>query len=316
MTKNKEMKKISIIFVFALIAGLLMIGSPAKAAYDSVTFTSDTYVYISDLGINLTITSGSKVESFVVKADSIDFNMLSGSVVTVRSTDHKNLSGSGASMQCGAVYSEIGKDALSTVTWTVTPSAGTCTQVQASGGGTSSGGSTTTSSTTTATTTVPTTTATTTTTTPATTTSTTTASTATIQALPYATPTTTAEMQANLTVLLSNLAVLQAAVSTAQSTSSTSTGAVTAASIPASGSYSKPIPTGSTGSDVTALQTFLKSQGTDVYPEGLVTGYFGSLTKKAVQKFQVKYGIATSSDAGYGTVGPKTRAKINSLLGL
>jgi peptidoglycan hydrolase-like protein with peptidoglycan-binding domain len=70
---------------------------------------------------------------------------------------------------------------------------------------------------------------------------------------------------------------------------------------------------GNTGEDVTQLQTFLKSQGTDIYPEGLITGYFGNLTKLAVQRFQLKYNIAKSGDAGYGYVGPKTRAKINSL---
>jgi peptidoglycan hydrolase-like protein with peptidoglycan-binding domain len=70
---------------------------------------------------------------------------------------------------------------------------------------------------------------------------------------------------------------------------------------------------GDTGEDVTQLQIFLKNQGTDIYPEGLVTGYFGTLTQKAVQRFQVKYNIAKSGDAGYGYVGPKTREKINSL---
>jgi hypothetical protein len=70
---------------------------------------------------------------------------------------------------------------------------------------------------------------------------------------------------------------------------------------------------GDTGEDVTQLQTFLKSQGIDIYPEGLITGYFGNLTKLAVQRFQLKYNIAKSGDAGYGYVGPKTRAKINSL---
>ncbi len=74
---------------------------------------------------------------------------------------------------------------------------------------------------------------------------------------------------------------------------------------------------GAKNDEVTALQNFLKAQGADVYPEGLVTGYFGSLTKKAVGKFQLKYGIvADSSDPGYGFVGPKTRVKINELLGL
>lgn len=72
---------------------------------------------------------------------------------------------------------------------------------------------------------------------------------------------------------------------------------------------------GSSGSQVTALQNFLKSQGSNVYPEGLVTGYFGPLTREAVERFQEKYGIANEGDPGYGLVGPKTRAKIGSLLG-
>lgn len=82
------------------------------------------------------------------------------------------------------------------------------------------------------------------------------------------------------------------------------------------GSITQALRAGSSGSQVTALQNFLKSQGADIYPEGLVTGYFGSLTREAVEKFQEKYGIANEGDAGYGLVGPKTRAKINELLGL
>jgi peptidoglycan hydrolase-like protein with peptidoglycan-binding domain len=41
-----------------------------------------------------------------------------------------------------------------------------------------------------------------------------------------------------------------------------------------------------------------------------VTGYYGALTRKAVQAFQVKYGVAKPGDAGYGIVGPKTRAAL------
>jgi len=70
---------------------------------------------------------------------------------------------------------------------------------------------------------------------------------------------------------------------------------------------------GDSGEDVRQLQMFLQTQGTNIYPEGLVTGYFGSLTKRAVERFQVKYGIANLGEAGYGLVGPRTRTKINSL---
>jgi murein L,D-transpeptidase YcbB/YkuD len=73
---------------------------------------------------------------------------------------------------------------------------------------------------------------------------------------------------------------------------------------------------GDSGEDVTQLQTFLKSQGVDIYPEGLITGYFGNLTKLAVQRFQKKYGIISFGNewtTGYGMVGPKTRLKLNEL---
>ncbi|RJQ36894.1 peptidoglycan-binding protein [Candidatus Parcubacteria bacterium] len=71
---------------------------------------------------------------------------------------------------------------------------------------------------------------------------------------------------------------------------------------------------GSQSDAVTALQQFL-AQDTELYPEGLVTGYFGSLTTRAIQRFQERHGIAGPDDPGYGIVGPKTRAKLNELMG-
>ncbi|MCX6739030.1 MAG: YDG domain-containing protein [Candidatus Parcubacteria bacterium] len=73
---------------------------------------------------------------------------------------------------------------------------------------------------------------------------------------------------------------------------------------------------GNTSDSVKQLQTFLKAQGSDIYPSGATTGYFGQLTQNAVKAFQVKYGLAKTGDAGYGFVGPKTRAKINQLQGM
>jgi len=69
---------------------------------------------------------------------------------------------------------------------------------------------------------------------------------------------------------------------------------------------------------VYCLQEFLKSQGEDVYPEGLITGNFLSLTRKAVIKFQEKYSsdILAPLDLkeGTGYFGPKTREFINNLI--
>lgn len=92
--------------------------------------------------------------------------------------------------------------------------------------------------------------------------------------------------------------------------------APTSSMVPPSGSYQESLFFGSNNDDVTALQNFLRSQGADIYPEGKVTGYFGPLTRGAVERFQERYGIVREGDLEYGFVGPKTRAKINELLGL
>lgn len=71
---------------------------------------------------------------------------------------------------------------------------------------------------------------------------------------------------------------------------------------------------GSQGADVTSLQEFLASDPM-IYPEGIISGYFGPKTQAAVQRFQIKYGIAKKGDLGYGVLGPKTRAKLQELSG-
>src|SRR3989338_8696241 len=81
--------------------------------------------------------------------------------------------------------------------------------------------------------------------------------------------------------------------------------------------FSRTLQRGSSGIDVEKLQEFFKKTP-DIYPKGIVTGYFGPLTQQAVQRFQSKYGIVSSGDentTGYGLVGPKTRKRLNELAG-
>ncbi|MBI2474417.1 MAG: fibronectin type III domain-containing protein [Candidatus Taylorbacteria bacterium] len=61
---------------------------------------------------------------------------------------------------------------------------------------------------------------------------------------------------------------------------------------------------GMNGADVTVLQQLLASDK-EIYPEGAVTGFFGSFTEKAVKRFQKKHNIAQ-----VGQVGPMTLAKL------
>ena len=63
---------------------------------------------------------------------------------------------------------------------------------------------------------------------------------------------------------------------------------------------------GMTNADVTTLQTFL-AQDPTLYPQGLVTGFYGVLTTAAVSNFQARNGIAS-----VGRVGPITLAALNA----
>ena len=53
-----------------------------------------------------------------------------------------------------------------------------------------------------------------------------------------------------------------------------------------------------------------------VYPEGLITSFYGTLTTKAVERFQSKMNIVhsgTPETTGFGAVGPLTRLELNKL---
>jgi len=89
----------------------------------------------------------------------------------------------------------------------------------------------------------------------------------------------------------------------------------TALVIPSDHSFVRPLYIGQKNNDVKYLQEFLKKQESDIYPEGLVTGYYGPLTKAAVTRFQLKHGVVDSESSwGAGYMGPKTRTRINEAL--
>jgi hypothetical protein len=79
--------------------------------------------------------------------------------------------------------------------------------------------------------------------------------------------------------------------------------------------FNKDLVRGSRSDEVKRLQQLLATDS-EVYPEGLTTGYYGLLTEKAVRKFQLKYGvIRKATDPGNGRCGPKTRTKIQEVFG-
>ncbi len=81
-----------------------------------------------------------------------------------------------------------------------------------------------------------------------------------------------------------------------------------------SGTQLKP---GSRGAAVTELQNYLAADPS-VYPEGTVSGYYGTLTQAAVGRWQAKNGIVSSgtpSTNGFGSVGPRTAAAMKASCG-
>ena len=71
-----------------------------------------------------------------------------------------------------------------------------------------------------------------------------------------------------------------------------------------------------TEGEVSRLQAFL-GKDASIYPEDAVTGYFGSSTLAAVQRWQAAQGIVSSGNSestGYGNVGPLTREDMNKEL--
>ena len=108
-----------------------------------------------------------------------------------------------------------------------------------------------------------------------------------------------AAVQAEIAAILNDIQALQAAQPTPQG-------------VALGFNFVRPLALGLRHADVSKLQEALKADSS-IYPEGLVTGYFGPATLRAVQKFQEKYGITSSGQPGYGNVGPNTRAKLNEL---
>lgn len=72
----------------------------------------------------------------------------------------------------------------------------------------------------------------------------------------------------------------------------------------------------SQGKEVEELQGCL-AKDPEIYPEGKITGFFGSLTKEAVIRFQEKYAKEILEPWGFkkgtGLVGETTRAKLNEI---
>ena len=76
-----------------------------------------------------------------------------------------------------------------------------------------------------------------------------------------------------------------------------------------------PLKRGMSSDSVANLQIFLAREKA-IYPAGIVSGYFGPATERAVGEWQLKYGVVpegTTRANGLGMVGPRTIAMLKQL---
>ncbi len=122
-----------------------------------------------------------------------------------------------------------------------------------------------------------------------------------------------ADLQKIIQNLVTQLTALQQQVAslrgelgaTAQATSTSEVQGEASEAVPPE--LTRTLSRGSSGDDVRKLQEFLAKER-DIYPDGLITGYFGALTEAAVKRWQEKHDIES-----VGAIGPKTMAKFQEL---
>lgn len=289
------------IFLGIVVGVMVAVPLVVLGAYNDVNLSSGTTIRttVSSATVDLTVTSG-VIQSLTVESGSMDVTLASGSSIDITSTDKKNftynLGNVTSSFECGSSSSVLHlglAQGQSAETVTITPQSTTCVAAgSGSGGGSSSSGSSTTSTT-----------STTSSTSSASSSSSSASSSSSSSSTSSATPSTTT----TTTTATPSTTSTTAAVSTPVTIAAVTTPPVVI-SIPAV-ALSAELDPGERSDDVRTLQTLLASDST-IYPEGIISGYYGPKTTAAVKKFQAKYGLPQ-----VGRVGPATMAKMNEVLG-
>jgi len=278
------MKKI---FILVSILGLLLFPvfqeESNAQTYNSVTFTTDTTINMSGLGVNLTVMAGSMVAGITVSTSSISVDLMKNSVFQLRSSDNYGLENTlFIHTNHQPTYSEVilGSSIFTTVT--ITPQSENYIQPAGDVSGSLSSGQNTSPTPTL---------------TPTPTITPTPSVSPELFVLPYSNPKNVNEMKSNLEVLLRQLDYLRNLLK--QQTGLENK--------PKYNLEEKNLSFRDEGANVRNLQEML-AWYSDIYPKGIISGYFGPLTQAAVKLFQKKYEISQT-----GTVGPLTRAKLKEI---
>ncbi|OIO46251.1 hypothetical protein COX24_02680 [bacterium (Candidatus Gribaldobacteria) CG23_combo_of_CG06-09_8_20_14_all_37_87_8] len=280
-------------YIFPILLLLVVLALPVRgqAAYNTVTFDADTDLYFTGVPATITVSSGSMVADLEVKPSTLNLSMESGSTITLTSSDKLIMTSNlDVDTVCGSSASTLTITSATTQGVSVDITANSCqtgAAVVTTGGSGGGGGSSTPPPSTTKT--------------PA----------------PETTPAeksisqmTTAEVTAKIAEITQLIAQLQTQLIQMLGGSAMSgiSGVLPEINLK----------TGSTGEAVKLLQTWL-AKDAEIYPEGIISGYFGPLTKTAVIRFQEKYKAEVldpwNFTNGTGIVGPTTRAKLSELFG-
>jgi len=117
----------------------------------------------------------------------------------------------------------------------------------------------------------------------------------------------TATQQSQINALLEQLKTLQAQITSLRAQQQT----VVQQKQEVVAELKRTLGIGDRGDDVKVLQALLAADP-EVYPEAIISGYFGPLTDAAVKRYQKKHGIVSSGSAeatGWGRLGPRTLTK-------
>lgn len=306
------------IFLASILAIIFITPTGLNAAYNDVTLTTDAIISVNSLSLTVSGSSAT-IESIVVNSTNFDVTLQDNSSFKVVSADKATFSTSATafaefSRSCAGSESSLTLTGQNEVTVTVTPSstacdAGTSAQsgsAQSPAPSSSGGGSITTTASQTQTTVV---------TEEETTTTTTSSASSITQGQIDSIIGLLKAFGAEQSIIANVLASLSGGGSSATATVKQTSGTTAVSAV-----FTKSLSRGMSNSDVKRLQQLLNSDPdtrvatTGVGSAGNETNYFGLLTEKAVQKFQMKYGIvSSSSDPGYGYVGSKTRTKLSEV---
>ena len=281
------MKKL--LFLGSLVT--LFIPGLASASYDDVALATTTDISVNSITLNVSGSSAS-IESIAVDSSNFTVVLQAGSSFKISAPSLNTLAydvlntaneSSDVDYICTGSAATLEVSAVASTTIIVTPSSSLCADAvessssgsgKGSGGGGGGGGVATV-----------------------------------VVAAPAAVET------AEINALMAQIATLQAQIAALSGTPAAS---VSPGAMSGKLNLTANMSRGTRGASVKSLQQFLNTHGFVIASSGPgspgnETDLLGNLTVQAIQKFQKQYGIADVGTPGYGTVGPKTRAKINEL---